>query len=151
MKPINKYVIDVNEYLNKQFQFFAHLKEDNITKEIKKETLNDHTVLCIKYFEKMVRAKSLEKIFRNFKEVFFEKLSSKAEVLLNEIVINVITFHDSGKINPNFQYKNMNNDLKMNISNFNKLGTRHSIISAILYLDYFLEKIKEIEKDEKFF
>lgn len=151
MKPINKYVIDVNEYLNKQFQFFAHLKEDKITKEIKKETLNDHTVLCIKYFEKMVRTKSLEKVFRNFKEVFFEKLSLKAEVLLNEIVINVITFHDIGKINPNFQHKNMNNDLKMNIRNFNKLGTRHSIISAILYLDYFLEKIKEIEKDEKFF
>ena len=38
MKPINKYVVDVNEYLNKQFQFFAHLKEDNITKDIKKET-----------------------------------------------------------------------------------------------------------------
>ena len=121
MELINKYVIDVNEYLNKQFQFFAHLKEDKITKEIKKETLNDHTVLCIKYFEKMVRTKSLEKVFRNFKEVFFEKLSPKAEVLLNEIVINVITFHDIGKINPNFQHKNMNNDLKMNIRNFNKL------------------------------
>ena len=33
MELINKYVIDVNEYLNKQFQFFAHLKEDKITKE----------------------------------------------------------------------------------------------------------------------
>ena len=99
MKPINKYVIDVNEYLNKQFQFFAHLKEDNITKEIKKETLNDHTVLCIKYFEKMVRTKSLEKVFRNFKEVFFEKLSPKAEVLLNEIVVKDIIFEDSASAN----------------------------------------------------
>lgn len=63
----------------------------------------------------------------------------------------VIIFHDYGKINPRFQSIKMKNTLKKWTAIDCLDGTKHSILSAAIYFDYFYEKIQEslLSKDEK--
>lgn len=67
------------------------------------------------------------------------------------LIVNVIIFHDCGKINPRFQSIKMKNTLKKWTAIDCLDGTKHSILSAAIYFDYFYEKIQEslLSKDEK--
>lgn len=67
------------------------------------------------------------------------------------LIVNVIIFHDCGKINPRFQSIKMKNTLKKWTTIDCLDGTKHSILSAAIYFDYFYEKIQEslLSKDEK--
>ena len=56
--------ISVNEIISDKHEFYAHLKESSNSNEaIRKETLKEHTDLCIKYFCKIFDNKKLENIF----------------------------------------------------------------------------------------
>ena len=71
--------------------------------------------------------------------------------LFYSLIVNVIIFHDCGKINPRFQSIKMKNTLKKWTAIDCLDGTKHSILSAAIYFDYFYEKIQEslLSKDEK--
>ena len=56
-------------------------------------------------------------------------------------------FHDLGKINPNFQIEKMSNKEIIRDENF--IETKHSFISAIIYLSYFRNKIVNKVKGRK--
>lgn len=79
------------------------------------------------------------------------ELSDEGIKLFYSLIVNVIIFHDCGKINPRFQSIKMKNTLKKWTAIDCLDGTKHSILSAAIYFDYFYEKIQEslLSKDEK--
>ena len=137
--------VNINELLSTKHKFYAHLKND----KAEKETLEEHTDLCIEYFYKIVKDKNLEKIFLNFEESFFENISDEGKELFRQLLINIISFHDVGKINPIFQKDKMNNLLGENIESFSCIKSEHSILSAIIYLDCFVDKVLHSSKEDR--
>ncbi|WP_269811692.1 CRISPR-associated endonuclease Cas3'', partial [Clostridioides difficile] len=60
--------------------------------------------------------------------------------------MNMVYMHDIGKINSSFQF------VKMQNKNFKKISlryTKHSFISSMLYFDYYFEKLKKYDFEEK--
>ena len=132
-------------------RYKAHKKsKDN---EIIYETLLAHTELTYKYFIKFWQSKNSDEIFDRFCDVFWQKenidneLNNKAKDLLKEIIMAIPIFHDIGKINPNFQIEKMGNKEIIRDENF--IETKHSFISAIIYLSYFRNKIVNKVKGRK--
>lgn len=135
----NKEVI-ISDLFNKQYSFYAHKMEG--IKE--KETLDNHINLVKKYFYKIVNKKKLDKSFEKIEKEFFVNFKEDATNLFREMILNTVILHDIGKINPLFQDKKMDNNIIKNISEKNKytfMGSKHSLLSAVLYLDYYGEKI----------
>ena len=112
---------------------YAHLPLDGG----KKETVIEHTKLCQKYFLNIIQQKKLDKVFIRFREKYLGSMSSDTEILFDSILMNVVTFHDMGKINPLFQIKKMKHKWHPEIAPEGNLGSKHSILSAAFYLDYF--------------
>lgn len=75
-------------------------------------------------------------------------IEEKEEVsaFLQEALDAVVVFHDIGKINPLFQKKIKNPEFASWVADY-KIGFRHSIFSAILYLDYFIGKLKKWKEE----
>ncbi|MDU4753119.1 MAG: CRISPR-associated endonuclease Cas3'', partial [Clostridium butyricum] len=59
-----------------------------------------------------------------------------------------IAFHDIGKINPNFQNAKMDNLLGKYAQTFPGIGSEHSLISSVLYIDYFIEEILSLSNED---
>lgn len=94
--------------------YFAHIKND------KNELLKDHINLTNKYYKKIKNQNVLNNIF--------EILNLKID---QNLIDNIITYHDYGKINPLFQKLKLDN----NIEDLDlEIGTSHSILSAFLYI-----------------
>ncbi|MCH1981236.1 CRISPR-associated helicase Cas3' [Ruminococcus sp. OA3] len=124
---------------------YAHLPLDGG----KKETVIEHTKLCQKYFLNIIQQKKLDKVFIRFREKYLGSMSSDTEILFDSILMNVVTFHDMGKINPLFQIKKMKHKWHPEIAPEGNLGSKHSILSAAFYLDYFLCRVGEVENKEE--
>lgn len=141
-EPINK--LKLSDLIETKKLIYAHLVND------RKETLQEHMDLSVKYFERIISSKKLDNVFMNFENIFIKHLSNEGKLLFKEIIYNTVYMHDLGKINCNFQYKKMKNNefrhskgLRFNYSN-------HSILSSIIYINYYLNKIKQhAEKNDK--
>lgn len=126
--------------LNAKPDVLAHVKNEGR----ERETLREHTELCLKYFDKLYKEKNISIRVNDFWLAFCaasDELSgiSAAEqqdvlVLINEMLRNVIAFHDLGKVNPRFQRLRLGNREYPNIENM-YFGSRHSMLSAIIYID----------------
>ena len=106
---------------------------------------------CYHYFEELWEHKNFKAVFENFQKELAPELSNEGIKLFYSLIVNVIIFHDYGKINPRFQSITMKNTLrKLTVIDCLE-GTNHSMLSAAIYLDYFYEKIQEspLSKDEK--
>lgn len=133
-------IVNISSLINNKITFYAHLGDNQ------KETLQEHIDLCNKYFFKLDKAKDLGSIFENFENLHLSKLEDKVKVLFRKLVINTINFHDIGKINPIFQKDKMNNNIQLERA-FKGIKSKHSVISSVLYIDYFSNEIKKIEKE----
>jgi len=141
--------IKINEIISDKHIFYAHLQEGNQSgKIVRKETLKEHTDLCIKYFYKIFNDKKLENIFLNFENNFLEEISYEGKMVFRRLLINTIAFHDTGKINPRFQNIKMKNPIGENIEAFSCIGSEHSMLSAVLYIDYFIDDILKLSKED---
>lgn len=130
-------IVDIKTLIRDDIKFYAHIDKDN------KETLQDHINLCNKYFLAIDKAKNLGSIFSNFEKLYLNKLNDNYIKLFRKLVINTINFHDIGKINPIFQSVKMNNkilDKRIECG----ISSKHSILSSVLYIDYFIDEINEI-------
>lgn len=137
-----KETVNIDKLLNDKYDYYAHLKED------KKETLKEHTDLTFKYFMKIFESKSLDKVFLNFESQCMKDISKEGINFFRKMLLNLTIFHDMGKINPKFQIKKMQNKNVLKEEAF--LNSDHSLISSILYLDYFIEEVDELQdKSEK--
>ncbi|WP_324284366.1 CRISPR-associated helicase Cas3' [Fusobacterium polymorphum] len=127
---------DIFDFQDK-YKYLAHIKDN------RKETLQEHTELANKYFEKIVEYKNLKPFFEGIKNIL--KLENIEEELYYKMIDDVVNFHDFGKINSQFQIDKMLNEkiLKME-DKYNILGvlaSDHSLLSASMFIAYYFEKI----------
>ncbi|SHK79409.1 CRISPR-associated endonuclease/helicase Cas3 [Clostridium cavendishii DSM 21758] len=120
--------------------FFAH------TKGGEREKLKDHMDLVYKYFLRIVKQKNLDKVFRNLHEQLLENQEMEVIEFWKELFCNAIYLHDIGKINIDFQYFRMKNKKFKDASQENP---KHSMLSSILYFNYYIGKIRSIEGEAK--
>lgn len=140
--------IKTEEILKEPSRYYAHKKETE--KDGKKmETLEDHTLLCQKYFTRIYQNKQIGENISLFIQKCLGKCSVEAGKLAEDMWCNVVTFHDMGKHNPNFQRDVLGRREVERNSNYSTAGSEHSALSAVLYLDYYYKKIEKIESDER--
>lgn len=142
---ISRYMIPVEQLINCSEQCFAHLSEDGT----QKETLKEHTQRSQKYWLLIAKNKCIDEIMERFEEEYFENLSQDCRNIFEEMTINIVTMHDLGKVNPAFQKKKMGNIWYKDMTPDNNIGSKHSIVSSIFYLDYYLDFIKRMIDEEK--
>ena len=130
---------DIFDFQDK-YKYLAHIKDN------RKETLQEHTELANKYFEKIIEYKNLKSFFERIKNIL--NLKNQEEKLYYKMIDDVVNFHDFGKINSQFQIDKMLNEeiLKMedkyNISGV--LGSDHSLLSASMFIAYYFGKITDL-------
>ncbi|WP_338977416.1 CRISPR-associated helicase Cas3' [Fusobacterium nucleatum] len=130
---------DIFDFQDK-YKYLAHIKNN------REETLQEHTELANKYFEKIVEYKNLKSFFERIKNIL--NLKNQEEKLYYKMIDDVVNFHDFGKINSQFQIDKMLNEeiLKMedeyNISGV--LGSDHSLLSASIFIAYYFGKITDL-------
>ena len=142
---VEKYIIHIENVLEDPDVCFAHLLEE----EEKKETLQEHTKRCQKYWKMMVEQRGLISIFDNFKNRYLQEISEEGKHLFDVMTVNIVTWHDFGKCNPRFQKDKMKHSWHMDLAPDNAIGSRHSILSAMFYLDYFIERINQLEDKQE--
>ena len=145
---MKEYIIPIEDIIVKPELFYAHCDRGNGKNP---EILKEHVDRCYHYFEELWEHKNFKAIFENFQKELAPELSNEGIKLFYSLIVNVIIFHDYGKINPRFQSITMKNTLKKWTAIDCLDGTKHSILSAAIYFDYFYEKIQEslLSKDEK--
>lgn len=139
----NKYI---EEILNENKNIYAHKKETDGNSI--KELLLSHMELTYDYYIEMEEYKNLDTIIKNIISNLARKNSLNENVVnkVYEIFKSAIYYHDIGKLNPNFQRENMDNNIKPNI----KGTTEHSLISARIYLDAVRRELYEKDSIEKY-
>jgi len=134
--------IDISDFINNQYSIYAH------TKDTKNESLEDHTNLSVKYFLKIVNEKNLNEVFEKIEIEFLKNISSEGRKIFKEMILNTVTLHDIGKVNPYFQKSKLSNDLKIKECGKYK-NSHHSMLSSIIYIDTYFPQIKNLEKEER--
>lgn len=124
--------IDLSEILSNDYKFYAHKKDDKL------ETLQEHSELTLKYFDK-IKDNKIKDVFTNIENELFSNKESKD--LFNELLTNIFYLHDIGKVNPVFQKSKMDNDIGISIGLKNY--SNHSILSSYMYINIFLNILKE--------
>ncbi|WP_394922905.1 CRISPR-associated helicase Cas3' [uncultured Robinsoniella sp.] len=127
--------ININEIINDDYPLYAHKKEEN------KEKLTQHIQRCQKYFERLENEKELSKVIKRISLQHIPDCSEEKQRFIYKLFCNAIFFHDFGKLNPAFQIQKMKNN-RVPVKTLEGLsGTDHSLLSAVIYLDYYLEEI----------
>jgi CRISPR-associated endonuclease/helicase Cas3 len=129
-------------------EYLAHTPSSSIAQY--PEPLQDHISLVNQTALKLIKIHSLEKVVnRLIREVcVFLNIDSEVEVnFIKEIFLASIVFHDFGKLNENFQYERMKNELFQKVDL--QIGSHHSILSAYLFLNHYLEKLEQLQSERK--
>lgn len=129
-------------------KYFAHTGEHG------NELLTDHIDRCQEYLLSLIDANQLEEILDGFFERLTTELSCSDKLRLAELLkllfLNSILYHDAGKVNPNFQFKQMGNAGFSELPSF-VFSSKHSklgaIIFAALHLQYVL--MQNLSDEEK--
>lgn len=133
----------IKEILKSPDLYYAH-KRKTEKREESWETLEEHTILCQQYFLKIYKNKAIGGHIRQFVEVYVGDHREEVINLLEEMWCNVVTFHDLGKLNPNFQRNVMGRkEVKKQVV-YGTAGNGHSVLSAVIYIDYYFKRIKKI-------
>lgn len=141
---IEKRILEIDRVISGSDACFAHLDAEGKTKE----TLREHTERCQQYWRKIVAKKGLNDIFEKFEQVYLDELGGRAKGIFELMTANIVTFHDVGKVNPKFQKDKMNHSWHQEYIPHPNIGSKHSILSAVFYLDYFNDMIKKEEQEE---
>lgn len=131
--------IDYQEIMDDDIIFYAHTSEMQ-----QKETLKEHIERCEKYFQKIYDDKNVEAIIKRFhQKLHFQSENATFDYLKN-LLIQLVSFHDLGKINPEFQRVKMNHNVGKKYEGL--VDCNHSFLSSVIYLDYFFKTIKFTRK-----
>lgn len=133
----NVKLFNIKEEVDNLDNIYAHLNGED------KEKLTDHMDLAYKYFLHICKKKNLDNVFRNIEEKLLVGLSQEGKEFWKELLCNTIYMHDIGKINCNFQTRKMKNKKYKDIPGFD---SKHSMLSACIYCDYYLKKIVDIKE-----
>lgn len=138
----NVELFDFSKRIKLSEDLLGHTKED-----ARPERLEEHLDLTYKYLIKICKEKNLDKCFINLENELLKNCSCETKELWKELIANAVYIHDIGKINTDFQAIRMNNE-KFKVSN--KSQPNHSMLSSILYFDYYLKKIQYIKGEESY-
>lgn len=129
----------------------AHIVEDDNHDIVKRETLQEHTELTLKYFRFIWEEKQVGGMLDRLLRQIWAHITPEARRFLEEMIFAIPVFHDMGKINPEFQNRKLHNSKIEKSDIFYCVAGKHSIISSVLYIDYYLEKLKECigDREEK--
>ena len=136
---------DISKLINNKYEFYAHLDKDNG----RKEKLYEHINLCNEYLMKLIEKKHLDRILDNIEGLLLKDGNAEVRQLFKEMWMNIVNFHDIGKINPIFQSTKMGNELFVDSDGFGSEQSNHSKISAVLYLNNYFERVEKIEGNIK--
>ncbi|WP_259015204.1 CRISPR-associated helicase Cas3' [Emticicia fluvialis] len=132
--PIETFLIDAELY-------YAHVSPKNYVKQRTPETLKEHIELVQQKFELLVEKHHLDGIIDNLINEFLkdQKITDTNEIglFIKRLFVNVIIFHDFGKINENFQANpdKMNNPYFKGKEKLNSpISTHHSSLGAYLFI-----------------
>lgn len=130
--------IDLNQVLDLDEPVYAHTGSCSM-----KETLQDHTLLCQQYFTDTYYFKRIDEVLERYVLYFPEVDHTLLKKWIKRLLCNLVTFHDIGKINPLFQRAKMDNKVVCDkIAGVD--GSSHSHLSAVIYLDYFFDQVKQM-------
>ncbi len=142
---------EIKGLINHLERYEAHSKSDENGIITEREALLEHTERTVWYFEQLGEEKDISAMLSRFYLQMYGGLSEKAVYFWREMITGIPIFHDLGKINPDFQRRKLHNDRVEDEDVFRFIAGRHSILSAVFYLEYFLGMLKntEIDKAEK--
>ena len=130
---------------------YAHRNEDRL------ESLIEHHSNALKVFNmydkeydivKKVKTLLQELRLNKIQKGIETELSSEEIVFIINSFRDIISYHDIGKVNPKFQKDKMGQNIHkgcptgIKIENVENMDSRHSMVSAAIYLN---DKLKEIE------
>lgn len=127
----------------------AHIVEDENHEIVKRETLQSHTELTLKYFRFVWEEKQAGGMLDRLLQQIWVDITPEARSFLEDMIFGIPVFHDMGKINPEFQNHKLHNSKIKKSDIFACVAGRHSIISSVLYMDYYLEKLKDAIDDRE--
>lgn len=132
----------ISKLLGKNHVYYAHPEE----------SIEEHVTRCQKHWKRLIKQRGLASVLSRCMDTMLEGEDTKKEkeevlCFLQEALEAVVSFHDIGKINPLFQ-KKMKHPEFVSWEKDYKIGFQHSILSAILYLDYFLGKLKKWKEEQ---
>lgn len=142
MEDTYRFIRDIEKYN-------AHVIEDQENGIARRELLTEHTDCTRKYFKILSEEKHLNKMLERFVAEMFGELSADGFEFFREMIKGIPLFHDMGKINPDFQKRVMKNKKITEENMFGHLGKKHSLISAVLYIDYYLGELRKKVKDKE--
>lgn len=129
----------INTFLINANQYYAHITPKNIIPALEPETLAQHIDLVQKKCVLLCKIHQLDGIIDGLiysfvKNNFEDTKQIEAGNFLKKLFVNVVVFHDYGKINENFQA----HPDKMNNPHFrlidSPLSTHHSALGAYLFI-----------------
>ena len=139
--------VNIDEILKTPSLYYAHQKEVEGNVE-SLETLEEHTLLCQQYFRHIYESKSIGEKISIFFQKYMGKCSKETRNIAEDMWCNVVTFHDIGKHNPNFQRDVLGRrNIERNATYFSA-GSEHSALSAVIYIDYYYKKMQKVGKEE---
>lgn len=103
------------------------------------------------YFENLWKEKDADIMLERFFEQICPDFTEEGKSFLKKSIQGIPCFHDLGKINSSFQVEIMKNKIIQKNDTFSCIGSRHALLSAVFYLDYFLTGLrKEVSnRDDK--
>ncbi|HBC95499.1 MAG TPA: CRISPR-associated helicase/endonuclease Cas3 [Clostridium sp.] len=137
---IKPWFIPLEDVISFPYTVYAHTRAGK-----DRETLQEHTKLCESYLTKILSERNIEQPFLKIARMFGLDSEEKSLELYFEMLFQVITFHDVGKINPCFQSDKMGNADPKEFAIQGLKGSAHSLLSAVIYLNHFMQKINSIE------
>lgn len=138
----------LEQFFNLDYPIYAHTGESGAGEEL----LEEHIGRCQKYYNKLEQEKEIKKTIYRFWKKLGLSLEGKAHELAAESFEQTISFHDLGKMRPSFQKYVMNNKKVSQSMEENSTDTAHSLLSSIIYLDYYLDQLQKLgglAKEEK--
>lgn len=133
------HLFKTESFINNLDQMYAHRDRNDGSR---REKLNCHINLTYKYFKFICRQKNLGDVFFKLQKYLLKGRSEKVINLWKEMLANTVYMHDMGKINPGFQWNNMQNELYKDAGS-DKI---HSAIGTYIYVSYFAKRIDKLKK-----
>lgn len=148
LSEILAYSLDLSENLIDADRYWAHTPRQTGAKKMP-ETLTEHVNLVNQYLAHLVSNHRLDLVIDNLIQGLSTHLDAEKANYIKSLFVNIIVYHDFGKINELFQVNKMNNpDFKGKDFEISPLGSTHSALGAFIYLSVHLDEIiKEKSQD----
>ena len=145
---------NIKKLINNIEKYEAHIckyQDEEGKEHLKREPLSDHIRLTEQYFQSIWKEKNADEMIKRYGSQIWKERSKEAHRFWMDLIIGIPLFHDVGKINPEFQTRILKNSKVSKEPVFSGVAGKHSIISAVLYIEYFQKELKEssIDKNDK--